>query len=117
MTYPIEYKVEKLSKTKATLHVIKKFKDWEKDQSYDVTKIKRHGFGKAIEIEFADSSAPTFSLKNLMELGEFFGTVEIDFNNSINREGCPTCGEGAEFGYNVEIYRIKKNYPFDNVRE
>ena len=109
----LEYSIEKDSQTKATFFITKTFsEDYKHTQAYEVRKIEKKGFGKAIELKFADSSAPTFSLKNLLEIADFFGTQDIDFDNSIQSEGCPTCGAGSEFGYELQIYRITKHYPF-----
>mgnify|MGYP003395911002 CR=1 FL=1 len=85
--------------------------------TYEVKNISNEKMGRGIEFEFTQMySAPPFTLKTLQTLADHFGTNEIDFDNSINKEGCETCDHGSEYGYTVQIYKITKNDPFGGTK-
>lgn len=47
--------------------------------------------------------APTFNLPLLMELAEFFGTKNINDDDSFALSGCETCDYGSSYGFTLTI--------------
>ena len=81
----------------------------------ELNKIKHRQLGHGVEIVYTNSSeAPELTFEMLKSLSDYFGTVEIDVDNSINEPGyCDTCDWGSRYGYSIQIYKITKNFPED----
>ena len=81
-------------------------------EEWEINKINHKELGDGFEIIFAQMySPPTLSFDNMLEISEYFGTKEIDFNNSISTSGCETCDYGSFYGYEIEVYKATKNIP------
>ena len=83
---------------------------WGKD--FTIHTRLHYKFKNNIEFEWSEMyEAPQISFAMLTELSEFFGTKEIDVDNSINSPGCETCDYGSSYGHVITVYNITQNYP------
>ena len=57
-------------------------------------------------------SAPELTFKQMKEISDYFGTEEINFDNTISLSGCETCDYGSKYGFEIEVFHPTKNNPF-----
>lgn len=55
-------------------------------------------------------SSPPMNYKFLSQLGEFFGTEEIDVDD-VAEGGCETCDYRSRYGYEIQVKNPTKNDP------
>ena len=80
-------------------------------REWEVTKCTHPTLGDGFEIRFtAMYKPPKLNSETLIKLSDYFGTVEIDFDN-YSRRGCETCDYDSEYGYLIEVYKATKNIP------
>jgi hypothetical protein len=80
-------------------------KDWK------VEACNHYKLGQGFEIDFTEQyTAPELSLKNMTEVAEYFGTLDIDFDH-VSEGGCETCDYGSRYGYTIQVYNATKNVP------
>jgi hypothetical protein len=79
----------------------------------EVERCRRSDLGDGITFELTQMyNAPDISYKEMKKVADYFGTVEMDFQQDISDPGCDTCDWGSRYGYTVYIYKITKNNPF-----
>jgi hypothetical protein len=77
-----------------------------------VTPCQHAKLGNGVEFSYGDMySTPDLTFTNLMEISNYFGTVDVSFEH-YSEDGCETCGYGGAHGYNIQVFRITKNNPF-----
>lgn len=79
-----------------------------------VGKATHYKLGDGIRLEFGQAySFPELSFDWMSQLSKHFGTTDIDIDH-YSQGGCETCDYGSQYGYELQIYNIKKNNPFHN---
>lgn len=95
---------------------------------YLARKITHPKLGDGIEIDLTGMSDPciedsegncklsdgVINFEFLSYLSQMFGTINIDVDRIQEEGGCPTCAFGDRKGFEIQIYTITKNNPFDN---
>lgn len=97
------------------------------DEIYLASKITHPKLGDGIEIDMTKSYWPyivdsegnckssngVINFEFLSYLSQMFGTIDVDVNSIQEEGGCPTCAFGDRKGFEIQIYTITKNNPFD----
>lgn len=64
-----------------------------------------------IELDYGQMyECPPLSFDTLKQLGEFFGTEDINVDE-YNMAGCDTCDFGSHYAHQIQVRSITKNDP------
>lgn len=75
---------------------------------WNVDSIKARVNGENIIVEIEHSSSVGIDFDRLLKMVEFFGTKEIDIDNSFSSGGCDTCSYGSAYTMEFTIKPEKK---------
>ena len=87
-------------------------------QAFSVTRVRDRRLGDGIEIDMTSSgdSPVDASYETLRTISEMFGTTKVNLGEFIHTDGyCDTCDYGSRRGYEVRVFGITRNHPFEEA--